>query len=73
MKRTLVRLLLAVLLIGTLIGALASCAAPVEYTVKVMDGETVVKEYTLAKDTVIKIPAADIAKTGHTDDRNKHQ
>ena len=70
MKKTTIRLLLAVLLIGVVIGVLASCNFPggktAEFTVKVMDGETLVKEYTFEDGEALVIPTADIAKAGYT-------
>ena len=64
MKKTIVRLLVAILLIGTLVGMLVACGDS-EFTVTVMDGETSVKTYTFDKDEVITIPTADLAKTGY--------
>ena len=64
MKKVTLRLLLAVLLIGALVGALASCGDATEFTVKVMDGETLVKEYTFEEGAAIAIPSADLAKPG---------
>lgn len=64
MKKTAIRLLLAALVLVALVTAFTSCGKS-EFTVKVMDGEALVKEYTLEKGATISIPAADLAKTGY--------
>lgn len=66
MKRTLLHLLLTFLLIGTLLGALASCGEAERFTVTVKDGDTTIKTYTVESGTAPAIAPADLAKAGYT-------
>ncbi|MBO7761256.1 MAG: InlB B-repeat-containing protein, partial [Clostridia bacterium] len=66
MKKTIFRLLLSLLLISVLVGALAACGDPAEFTVTVKDGDTTLKTYTVASGTAPAIHAADLAKTGYS-------
>lgn len=64
MKKTIVRLLVAVLLIGSLVGMLAACGGTKEVTVTVMDGDTAIKTITLEKGAKLDIKLSDVTKEG---------
>ena len=64
MKRTITRLLVALLLVGTLVGMLVACGGAKEITVTVMDGDKVIKTITLEKESTLDIKLTDIVKEG---------
>ena len=66
MRKTLFRLLTAVLLIGALVGVLASCGnEDTDLTVRIMDGDTEIKTLTFAPEAAFTYDKTSLAKTGY--------